>query len=110
MSEPIPRQIAGSNQTADPLREPRPAAAPLDGRRRRLLFRATHRGTHETDILAGGFVARRIAQFTDAEIDALEMILDLPEPDLADFLTGRRPIPPESDSPMLRAMRKAAGR
>jgi antitoxin CptB len=75
-----------------------------------LLFRATHRGTHENDLLIGGFVARRIAEFNAAELDALEGILEMPDPDLADFLTGRRPIPVDADSPMLRAMKEAVVR
>jgi antitoxin CptB len=80
----------------------------LDPRRRRLLFRATHRGTQETDRLIGGFVAPRLAGFTDAELDAIEAIMDLPDVDLADWLMGRLAIPPEADSPMLRAIRAAA--
>ena len=79
-----------------------------DTRRRRLLFRATHRGTHENDILIGGFVSERLSGFTEADMDALEEILELPDPVLADWLTGRRPIPPEFDSPMLRRIRAAA--
>jgi antitoxin CptB len=82
---------------------------PLDGRRRRLLFRANHRGTRENDILVGGFVSARIGMFTDADIDALEAIMDLPDPLLADWLTGRAPIPPAHDAPLLRAMREARG-
>jgi antitoxin CptB len=77
-------------------------------RRRRLLFRATHRGTHETDLLIGGFVRARLAGLTQAEMDALEEIMELPDADLADWLTGRRAVPAEADSPMLRAMRAAA--
>ena len=41
-------------------------------------YRSTHRGTHESDLLIGGFVAARIGQFTDADLDALEEILELP--------------------------------
>lgn len=77
-------------------------------RRRRLLFRATHRGTHENDLLIGGFVRARIATLTAAEMDALEEVMELPDTDLADWLTGRRPIPPDCDSPMLRAIKAAA--
>ncbi len=76
-------------------------------RRRRLVFRATHRGTHENDLLIGGFVRARIAAFTAAEMDALEEVMELPDTDLADWLTGRRPIPPDRDSPMLRAIKAA---
>ncbi len=88
------------------MNEPDPAS---DIRRRRLLYRATHRGTHETDLLVGGFVASRLAALTGAEIEVLEAIMELPDVDLADWLTGRLPIPPEHDSPMLRHMREAAG-
>ncbi len=80
-----------------------------DVRRRRLLYRATHRGTRETDLLIGGFVAPRLATFTEAEIEALESIMDLPDVDLADWLCARRPIPPTHDTAMLRRMREAAG-
>ena len=79
-----------------------------DTRRRRILFRATHRGTYENDILIGGFVRARLDAFTAAELDALEAVMDLPDAVLADWLTGRHPIPQEADTPMLRAMRAAA--
>ncbi len=81
-------------------------SAEIDRRRRRLLFRATHRGTKENDIMIGGYVAAHLAAFTDAEMDALEAVMELPDTDLADWLTGRRPIPPEDDSPMLQAIRR----
>ncbi len=73
-------------------------------RRRRLLFRATHRGTKENDLMIGGYVAARLATLNDAEMDALEAVMELPDTDLADWLTGRLPIPAEADSPMLRAI------
>jgi antitoxin CptB len=81
----------------------------IDGRRRRLLFRANHRGTRETDILVGGFVSARIAGFSDPEIEVLEAIMDFPDPLLADWLTGRVAIPEIYESAMLRAMRDARG-
>jgi antitoxin CptB len=87
-----------------------PEHASLDARRRRLLFRATHRGTYENDILLGGFVQRHLAAFDASEIGALEQILELPDNDLADWLTGRSLIPVEVDTPLLRRIRDAAGR
>lgn len=77
----------------------------LDRRRRRLLYRATHRGTKENDLLIGGFVSRRISLFSQAELESLERLLELPETDLADWITGRRPVPPEADTRMLREIR-----
>ena len=83
--------------------EPEHAASEV--RRRRLLYRATHRGTFENDLMIGGFVRTNLALLTDDDIDALEVLLEIPDVDLADWLTGRRPIPPESETPMLRRIR-----
>jgi antitoxin CptB len=77
-----------------------------DTRRRRLLFRATHRGTFENDILIGGFVCAHLANLTETDVDALESVMEMPDTDLADWLTGRVPIPPEEETPMLRRMRE----
>lgn len=74
-------------------------------RRRRLLFRATHRGTYENDLMIGGFVRAHLAELTDAELDALEQVMDIPDTLLADWLTGRAAVPPEAETPMLRRMR-----
>lgn len=79
-------------------------------RRRRLLFRAEHRGTKEADLMVGGFVRRNLAALTEAEVTALEAVLDLPDVDLADWLSGRRPIPPEHASPMLLRLAEESGR
>lgn len=76
-----------------------------DTRRRRLLFRATHRGTAENDLMIGGFVRAHFASLTEADLDALEAVMILPDTDLADWLTGRVPIPLQKDMPMLRRMR-----
>ena len=46
--------------------------------------------------------------FTEAELEAIERVMELPDVDLADWLTGRLPIPPAADEPMLRAIRAAA--
>src|SRR6476646_2426461 len=86
--------------------EPEPASR--DSRRRRMLYRATHRGTYENDILLGGFVRRHIDSLPESELGALEALLELPDNDLADWLTGRAPIPAEADSPMLRRVRQEA--
>ncbi len=98
-----------------PMTEPSPpdshdSASPDSTRRRRLVFRANHRGTQENDWLVGGFITPRIAEFSEAELDELEKILELPDVDLAEWLTGRQPIPAEMDSGMLRRMRDAAGK
>ena len=81
-----------------------------DARRRRLLFRSTHRGTFENDLMIGGFVRANLGVFTAEELDAMEAVLELPDVDLADWLTGRREIPPEDASPMLLRIRDSVRR
>jgi antitoxin CptB len=88
--------------------EPEPAT--LDARRRRLLYRATHRGTFENDILLGGFVQRHIGTLGDSDIAGLEALLDIPDNELADMLTGRLPIPDHAATPMLLRVRDEAGK
>ncbi|HQT46973.1 MAG TPA: succinate dehydrogenase assembly factor 2 [Acidocella sp.] len=81
---------------------------PLDNRRRRLIFRAQHRGTYENDLLIGDFVVARIAGMSEVELDEIEAVMEFPDAELADWLTGRKPIPAHADSPMLRRIREAA--
>jgi antitoxin CptB len=80
----------------------------LSPRRRRLLFRARHRGTKETDLLVGGFVSDRIETFSEQELDEIEEILELPDVDLADWLSGRRTVPAELQSPMMLRLLEAS--
>jgi len=80
----------------------------LDNRRRRLIFRACHRGTYENDLLVGDFVKARIGGMSEAELDEIEAVMEFPDAELADWLTGRKPIPDYADSPMLRRIRDAA--
>ena len=80
----------------------------LDHRRRRILFRATHRGTYENDILIGGYVRARIAVFTDADLDALEEVMELPDADAGGLADRAAADPADCDTPMLRAIRRAA--
>ncbi len=82
-----------------------PPGGAIDVRRRRLLFRATHRGTFENDLMIGGFVRANLPDLTCADLDALEALLETPDVDLADWLTGRRQIPAEAASPMMLRIR-----
>ncbi|MBY0335201.1 MAG: succinate dehydrogenase assembly factor 2 [Acetobacteraceae bacterium] len=82
-----------------------------DVRRRRLLFRAEHRGTKEADLMVGGFVRRHLAALSSQDLDELEAILDMPDVDLTDWLTGRRPLPEDARLPLLlRIMAETLGR
>ena len=73
-----------------------PISEPTDEptvRRKRLRFRCWHRGTREMDLLIGGFADRHIAGLTDKELDGLEALLDLPDPEIYAWIMGRAPAP-----------------
>lgn len=101
MTEPD-HPTPGASHARDPGRLP---DGESDARRRRLLFRATHRGTFENDLMIGGFVRAHVATLAEPDLDALESVMQIPDTDLADWLTGRVPIPPQEETPMLRRMR-----
>lgn len=58
-------------------------------RRKRLKFRSWHRGTKEMDLLLGPFADACLDGFDAARLAEYEAILDLPEPDLYEWIVGR---------------------
>ncbi len=75
-----------------------------DPRRKRLLYRATHRGTKEADVIIGGYFTEIVADLPDDKISAAEELLDLSDLDLTDWLTGRKPVPDRWQGSMLDAV------
>ncbi|WFU21084.1 succinate dehydrogenase assembly factor 2 [Bradyrhizobium sp. CB1717] len=65
----------------------------LDERRKRLLFRCWHRGTREMDLILGRFADAEIANLSDAELDQLEALLEVNDPDLYAAVTGDKVLP-----------------
>ncbi|CAN5163156.1 succinate dehydrogenase assembly factor 2 [soil metagenome] len=76
----------------------------LSPRRKRILWRAMHRGMKEMDLLLGGFAVRRLPSLTESELDELEAVIDLPDPELLSWIKGETPVPAPLDTPTLRAV------
>lgn len=74
----------------------------LDIRRRRIRFRAWHRGMREMDIVMGGFVDAEIHRLDDSELIDLEALLDAPDDEVFHWLSGVSPTPPAFDTPLFR--------
>lgn len=77
----------------------------LDVRRRRLLFRAWHRGIREMDLVMGGFADAHVASLSEAEVDEFERLMDVPEHDVLAWITGGVATPADYDTPFFRRMR-----
>jgi antitoxin CptB len=81
------------------------SSAGLGARRRRLLYRLWHRGTREMDLIMGRFADAAIGELTDAEIAELEVLAEVPDPELYAWVTGERPVPPNYDIAVFRHLR-----
>jgi antitoxin CptB len=83
----------------------------LDTLRRKLGFRAWHRGTREADLLIGSFADHHLDALDLDGLRQFERLLAENDPDIYDWMTGRRPLPPEHDNQvtvLLRQFRLAA--
>ncbi|NBO19910.1 MAG: succinate dehydrogenase assembly factor 2, partial [Proteobacteria bacterium] len=62
---------------------------------KKLIFRSWHRGTREMDLLLGRFADAYLPAFTPMQLEAYAAILELPDPDLYNWITGLEPVPAE---------------
>ncbi len=77
----------------------------LDARRKRILFRSLRRGTKESDLVIGGFARSALKNLDGAQLDALEALLDRPDPEVLGWVIGLRPAPPEFDTDVMAMLR-----
>jgi len=78
------------------------AGEDLSMRRRRLRYRAWHRGTKELDLVLGPFADAHLERFSTPELDRLEALMDEEDTDLLKWVMGQEPIPSGSDAPLLK--------
>ena len=72
--------------------------------RKRLLYRAMHRGFKEADIVVGKFAEANLAGFTDEEEAEFARLLDVPDQDLFAWVTRRAETPDNYRGPVLERM------
>ena len=77
----------------------------LDVRRRRLLFRSWHRGIREMDLILGRFADAHIGELSEPELDDYERLIENPDPDLLNWVTGTSATPVSYKTAMLRRLR-----
>jgi antitoxin CptB len=76
----------------------------LELRRRKLKFRAWHRGTREMDLIVGRFAEAALAGMGEAEIAELEALLEVPDPDLFAWIAEQTAVPANYDTPVYRRL------
>ncbi len=70
------------------------SSADLDPRRRKILFRAWHRGMREMDLIMGRFADAHIGTLSEADLDEFERLIEVLDRDLLSWVTGEAQVPP----------------
>lgn len=81
------------------------SSAGLDARRRRILFRAWHRGTREMDLIMGQFADAHLGDLTNAELDEFEILIAAPDHELYAWITGEEAAPGEYATALFHRLR-----
>ena len=70
-------------------------------RRRRLKYRAWHRGTKEMDLVLGPYADAHADALGPDELTRLETLMGEEDTDLLKWVMGQEPVPAGVDSPLL---------
>lgn len=73
----------------------------LPPRKKRLLYQTWHRGTREMDLLLGRFADATIGDWSEDEVEGMEALLKVPDPELYRWITGQAQVPANHRSPVL---------
>jgi len=71
-------------------------------RRKRVRFRAWHRGMREVDLLLGRFADAHLADLSEPELASFEALLEIPDPEILAWVTGEMAVPDDVNAPALR--------
>ena len=74
----------------------------IEIKKKRLLFRSTHRGTREMDILLGDFFKSNMSDLNKEQLNEFEGLIEIPDDDLYNWAMGRMEIPKEMNTQLLR--------
>lgn len=77
------------------------AGEDLSMRRRRLRYRAWHRGTKEMDLVLGPYADARADLLGASELTRLETLMNEEDTDLLKWVMGQEPVPEGVDADLL---------
>ena len=78
----------------------------MDPRRKKLQYRAWHRGFREADLILGPFADAHVGTLDEATIDEFEVLLDQPDHDLYAWIIGQTEPPSPFDCSALALIRQ----
>jgi antitoxin CptB len=87
------------------LERPVNEARSIETRRKRLKFRAWHRGTREMDLIVGRFADSVVPTLDEPALTEFEALIEASDPDLYDWIVGATPPPAVYDTETFRRLR-----
>ena len=78
---------------------------PLATRRRRIVFRAWHRGMREMDLILGRYADAHVPTLDSEGLDRLEALMEEADPDLYNWISGTAAPPREVDEALVARVR-----
>lgn len=81
------------------------SSADLDVRRRKILFRAWHRGMREMDLIMGRFADAEIGDLSEEDLGEFERLIEVTDRDLLGWITGEIDLPSNYDTPLFRRLK-----
>jgi antitoxin CptB len=76
-----------------------------DARLKKLRFRAWHRGFVEADLILGPYADTHVGAMSAAQLDAFEVLLEQPDPDLYGWIIGTCDTPGEFQTDVMEQIR-----
>ena len=73
----------------------------LDTLRKRLDYRAHHRGTKEMDFVLGAFAEAHLPGYDGAMLERFAAVLEESDADMLSWVTGQAPVPDSADTSLI---------
>lgn len=82
------------------------APTDLENRRRRLIFRANHRGIKEADIILGSFVLQHVETLNHDDLRWFEKLFEEPDQQILAWIMGNDVVPAVYQTPMMERLQR----
>ncbi len=81
-----------------------PMTDALEATRKRLFYRAHHRGTKEMDLVLGSFAEAHLDGYDVQSLERFAAILEESDADFLNWVTGQAPVPADDNGEMISAI------
>lgn len=77
-----------------------------DHRRKKLKYRAWHRGTKEMDLILGNYADVHLEQMSNEQMDQFSNLLNQADDEMYTWISGASEVPAEFDNEIMKSLKK----